>query len=327
MPIYKYICGKNRTMKYPRHKEEIEQMLSQKDVLTIQDFSSVLAEMSMGSVYAYIRVLLQQGRLSCVGKGKYQPVRKPKYHPDVSPWMQEVAKMLIESCEGVNHCIVQKGNNLEVQVHKGDIPQVLQALKTCYPKVALTKDAQTIADALEGLILVAPMVSEAPLQELDGTRVSSLEKELIDEICSGVEQSKLIRTFQSKVEVFSVNYNRLRRYASRRGVQKELEVILAALDTQRIHLISDIQRYLESTRVTRAWLFGSFARGEENETSDIDLLVDYDKSGGLSLLTIVRYKLDMEQLIGREVDLVENGYLKPFAVASAEQDKYLIYER
>ena len=109
-------------MKYPRHKEEIEQMLSQKDVLTIQDFSSVLAEMSMGSVYAYIRALLQQGRLSCVGKGKYQPVRKPKYHPDVSPWMQEVAKLLIESCEGVNHCIVQKGNNLEVQVHKGDIP-------------------------------------------------------------------------------------------------------------------------------------------------------------------------------------------------------------
>lgn len=69
------------------------------------------------------------------------------------------------------------------------------------------------------------------------------------------------------------------------------------------------------------------ARGEENDTSDVDLLVDYDKSGGLSLLTIVRYKLDMEQLIGREVDLVENGYLKPFAVESAEKDKYLIYER
>ena len=208
-----------------------------------------------------------------------------------------------------------------------DNPNKMAEVVYLWGPYELNKDVQKIADTLDGFIFVAPMVSEAPLQVLDGISVSSLEKELVDKICSGAEQSKLIRTFQSKVEVFSVNYNRLRRYASRRGVQKELEVILAALDTQRIHLISDIQRYLESTRVTRAWLFGSFARGEENETSDIDLLVDYDKSGGLSLLTIVRYKLDMEQLIGREVDLVENGYLKPFAVASAEQDKYLIYER
>jgi len=327
LPIYKYICRKIRAMKYPRHTEEIEHLLLQTEVLTVRDFSSVLKEMPVGSVYAYIRELIQQGQLSCVGKGKYQPVRKPKYQPEVSPWMREVAKVLIESCEGVNHCIVQKGKNLEVQVYKGEIPQVLHALKASYPKVALAKDVQKIADTLDGFIFVAPMVSEAPLQELDGISVSSLEKELVDEIRSGAEQSKLIHSFQSKVEVYPVNYDRLRRYASRRGVQKELETILSALDTQRIHMITNIQRYLESTRVTRAWLFGSFARGEENGTSDVDLLVDYDKSGGLSLLTIVRYKLDMEQLIGREVDLVENGYLKPFAVASAEKDKYLIYER
>ena len=302
-------------------------MLSQKSSLTVQDFSRILAEMPIGSVYAYIRELLQQGRLSRIGKGKYQSVRKPKYQPTTSPWMQKVAEVLIESCEGVNHCIVQKGENLEVQVYKGDIPRVLEALKNSYSKVVLKKDIQKIANTLEGFIFVAPMVSEAPCQELDGISVSSLEKELIDEICSGTEQSKLIHAFQSKVEVFPVNHDRLRRYATRRGVLKELEIILASLDSRRIQMISDIQRYLESTRITRAWLFGSFARGEETESSDVDLLVDYDTSSELSLLTIIRYKIDMEHLIGREVDLIENGYLKPFAVASAEKDKYLIYER
>ena len=74
-------------------------------------------------------------------------------------------------------------------------------------------------------------------------------------------------------------------------------------------------------------MFGSFARREENDSSDLDLLVDYDSTEGLSLLDIVKYKLDLEKLIGREVDLVENGYLKPFALPSAERDKYLIYER
>ena len=76
-----------------------------------------------------------------------------------------------------------------------------------------------------------------------------------------------------------------------------------------------------------AWVFGSFARGEETPESDLDLLVDYDHEVKISLLDIVRFKLDIEKKIQREVDLVENGYLKPFAVASAERDKYLIYER
>ena len=77
----------------------------------------------------------------------------------------------------------------------------------------------------------------------------------------------------------------------------------------------------------RAWVFGSFARGEETPDSDLDLLVDYDWSSSLSLLDIVRFKLDLEKRLGREVDLVENGYLKPFAQPSAEREKYLVYEK
>ena len=314
-------------MKYPRHTEEIELLLSQKDMLTVQDLSSVLKEMPMSSVYAYIRELTALGRLSCVGKGKYLPVRKPVYRPVVSPWMREVSGVLKDACEGVNYCIAQKGKNLEVQVYKGDIPCVLRAFEAAGKQVALKKEAQKMAGVLEGFIFVAPLVSDAPVIKTEGIGVSSLEKSLIDQICSGAERKEIIQSFQSKLEVFPVNYDRLRRYASRRGVQEELKAVLAARDTQRIQMISNIQQYLDRTRITRAWLFGSFARGEENENSDVDLLVDYDKSGGLSLLTIVRYKLDMERLIGREVDLVENGCLKPFAAASAEKDKYLIYER
>ena len=79
--------------------------------------------------------------------------------------------------------------------------------------------------------------------------------------------------------------------------------------------------------IVRAWVFGSFARGEETAESDLDLLVTYDFSHGIGLLQTIRYQLDMEQLIGREVDLVESTSLKPFAIPSAERDKYLIYER
>ena len=134
-------------------------------------------------------------------------------------------------------------------------------------------------------------------------------------------------TFQKAVEAYPVNLDSLVRYASRRGVKEEVVALVSALDISRVELMAKVQKYLSSIPVEKAWVFGSFARGEETTGSDLDLMVDYAKDVTLSLLDIVRFKLNLESLIGREVDLVQNGFLKPFAVPSAERDKYLIYER
>ena len=78
----------------------------------------------------------------------------------------------------------------------------------------------------------------------------------------------------------------------------------------------------------KAWVFGSFSRGEERQDSDIDILVEYDrKNAHVGLFTIVRIKQELEHIYGRSVDLVEEGTLLPFAVESANRDKILIYER
>lgn len=78
----------------------------------------------------------------------------------------------------------------------------------------------------------------------------------------------------------------------------------------------------------RAWLFGSCSRGEETPDSDMDILVDYDESAGaLSLLTIGGMLMDLSDIAGRRVDLVETEGLKEFAVSSINRDKILIYER
>ena len=74
-------------------------------------------------------------------------------------------------------------------------------------------------------------------------------------------------------------------------------------------------------------MFGSFARGDETPDSDIDILVEYDPDARISLLTISHMMGELEKSVGRRVDLVEEGCLLPFAVASANRDKKLIYER
>lgn len=91
--------------------------------------------------------------------------------------------------------------------------------------------------------------------------------------------------------------------------------------------IRQIAEYFNSQPILRAWLFGSYSRGEETADSDIDILVDYDKTSKLSLLKICAMMTDLEDILGKKVDLVENGKLKDFAVASANNDRILIYER
>ncbi len=90
---------------------------------------------------------------------------------------------------------------------------------------------------------------------------------------------------------------------------------------------SIIAKYFETQPVEKAWLFGSFARGEETPLSDVDLIVIYNDKARVSLLKHCAIINDLEELLGRSVDLVEDGMLMPFAADSANRDKQLIYER
>jgi uncharacterized protein len=56
-------------------------------------------------------------------------------------------------------------------------------------------------------------------------------------------------------------------------------------------------------------LFGSMARGDDEEHSDVDLLVEFERPIGL--LRFVGLKLRLEQILGRTVDLVEPEALHP----------------
>lgn len=88
-----------------------------------------------------------------------------------------------------------------------------------------------------------------------------------------------------------------------------------------------IAEYFKTQPVLKAWLFGSFTRGEEREDSDVDILVEYDKDARISLLTISHMIGELEKSTGRHIDLIEDGCLLPFAAESANRDKLLIYER
>lgn len=69
-----------------------------------------------------------------------------------------------------------------------------------------------------------------------------------------------------------------------------------------LHLLAENRDKLDELKVKRLALFGSVVRGEEASESDIDMLVEFTQPISLSLYMNLKFYL--EELIGREVDLI-----------------------
>ena len=73
-------------------------------------------------------------------------------------------------------------------------------------------------------------------------------------------------------------------------------------------------------------MFGSYARNEAINTSDIDVLVDLDYSQFVGL-EFVQMQLDLQDLLAQKVDLVSSRGLSKYIKPIIEKEKILIYER
>lgn len=75
------------------------------------------------------------------------------------------------------------------------------------------------------------------------------------------------------------------------------------------------KKFLEKEGVKRAGIFGSFARGEQKKSSDIDILIDIEDN--VSLLKIIEMKLKLEKLLRKKVDLIEYSTIHPLIKKNA----------
>ena len=81
---------------------------------------------------------------------------------------------------------------------------------------------------------------------------------------------------------------------------------------------------LKRQGVTKAAFFGSFARGEAGKKSDIDILVNLKKDK--SLLDLVGLKLDLQEKLGRKVDLLTYNGIHPLLRDRILNEQKVIYE-
>lgn len=95
------------------------------------------------------------------------------------------------------------------------------------------------------------------------------------------------------------------------------------LSTNQIQSIKD---FFSGQPVLKAYLFGSYSRGNETEDSDVDLLVELDYSQPIGL-EFIQMQIDLQKLLSKKVDLVSARGLSKYIGPIIDKEKLLIYAR
>lgn len=90
--------------------------------------------------------------------------------------------------------------------------------------------------------------------------------------------------------------------------------------------LRQLARYFSDQPVIKAYLFGSHARGEAIEGSDVDILLDLDYQHVIGL-RFLKMKLDLQEILRKNVDLVSSKGLSKYIRPFVDKEKILIYAR
>lgn len=92
------------------------------------------------------------------------------------------------------------------------------------------------------------------------------------------------------------------------------------------HQLKIIKEYFKTRPVLKAYLFGSYVRGQADDQSDIDILIDLDYTQRIGL-GFIQMRIELENLLKTKVDLVSSNGLSKYIQPIIEKEKQLIYAK
>ncbi len=96
----------------------------------------------------------------------------------------------------------------------------------------------------------------------------------------------------------------------------------------RQEVIKTINSVIENDeRIKRAWIFGSFAREDDTNISDIDILIEEDKKCKFNYFDLADLQFKLERKLNRKVDIGFASALNPDIANNIQDEVKLIYEK
>lgn len=89
-------------------------------------------------------------------------------------------------------------------------------------------------------------------------------------------------------------------------------------------IVSKLTPLLDGYDISRACIFGSYARGEQRPDSDLDLLVEF--RAPKSLLTLVRIERELSDSLGIKIDLLTEQAISPYLIERIKSEMKVVYQ-
>lgn len=193
----------------------------------------------------YLSSLAKDNELVRVGQGKYAIARKQTFSYVPTEQTKEVYSKLKAGLPFTDFCVydgsilssfqhhLSINNAIYVETNRDAVESVFIQLKKLYKNVYRQPDAIFMSDYIDlqtNCIIVKTLVTESPLMIADGIKVPTLEKLLVDtqkdadfDYLRGAES---LNMYELAFDLYSVNTQRLMRYARRRNISHEINSLI-----------------------------------------------------------------------------------------------------
>ncbi len=175
-------------------------------------------------------------------------------------------------------------------------------------------------------------IDQAVLSKLEnGQRRASREQVCKFASYYNVNDNELMIAWLSDKIVYELENEDLAVKALQVAEEKVSYILKNKVKTKKIIDLKEIKTVIRQVfdvqnKVRLAWLFGSYARGESNSLSDIDILIDVQESKKFNLFDIAEIKEKLQDRFGLPVDVVMLKAITPDIKKRIEKEMILIYE-
>ena len=193
--------------------------------------------------------MVQKGILQRIGRGTFKLGKEKHFTPEISSQMKSTYRKVKKEFPFLGLCVWNTSVLNEFMVHqpyqfftlvevdKEATGSVFHYLKEHKSDVFLEPGEEVLEHYLpedKNALIVQTLVSEAPVMDINGVTCATLEKILVDVFCDTVtfsdyQGSERSTIFKEAFDRYTVNRNKLLRYANRRGKKSDLSEYLESL--------------------------------------------------------------------------------------------------
>ncbi len=194
--------------------------------------------------------LVNEGVLQHISRGVYAISAKKEYTPEIPLALKILSNKIKNQFPNSNFCIWETKyfnhfsvhqlfkNLIIIEVEKDSIESVFFSLKVKNKKIFLNPDRKIFDNYInyeQEVIIIKTLISESPLRIINDVPTPTLEKGLVDlmgeKIILASLQGEIENIYAEANNRYSINTNRLRRYALRRGILEKVEPYIQQFTT------------------------------------------------------------------------------------------------